>query len=440
MPSFDLLALLLALALVALNGFFVATEFAIVKVRPTRIEELIRKHRPGARTTRHMISNIDAYLSAAQLGITLASLGLGWVGEPAFARLIAPHLHTVGISDPVWVDRIALAAAFSLLTLLHIVVGEQAPKFLAIFRAEAVALAIAYPMRLFYTLCLPLIWPLNGLARLALRLAGVAGMRPGADYHSEEELKIIVSQARSAGLLSAARSDVLRRAMSLPTKNARTLMVPRGEVAFLDINETFEENLARASDSGHARFPLCDRELDDVLGIVDIREILFKARHGPIDLRALAAPAVYLPELMSGERLLAEFRARRIPMAVVVDEYGGASGIVTPADVVAAVMGEFEEEDDTYVKPLPGGAYDVEGTVTLEEIENVLKVSLSIRDMRTVGGFLMTRLGRMPKVGDKVIEAAHVFNVIEVHGPRIAKIRIQRETPRDQRAAPPPTK
>jgi CBS domain containing-hemolysin-like protein len=449
MPAIDIdvLALLLAIVLVAMNAFFVATEFAIVKVRPTRIEELIRKQRPGARTTRKIISNIDAYLSAAQLGITLASLGLGWVGEPAFARLIQPWLASIGIIDEAWVHRIALAAAFTIITFLHIILGEQAPKFLAIFRAEAVALAVAYPMRVFYIVFFPFIWPLNFLAMWALKVAGVTGLAYGADHHSEEEIKLIVSQARSAGLLSAARSEVLKKAMSLPTKNARHLMVPRSEVAYLDVNEGLEENLARAADSGHTRLPLCDRELDDVLGIIDIREVLFKARADSIDLRAMASPVVYLPELMSGERLLAEFRARHIPMAIVVDEYGGASGIVTPADVVSAVMGEFEDEEESDLKALPGGAYDVEGTVTLEEIENVLKVTLSVRDMRTVAGFLMTRLGRMPRVGDRITEAGYVFHVVEVSGPRIVKIRIQREVARDARpgtpqppASPPPAR
>ena len=430
MPSLDILALLLAVVLVAMNGFFVATEFAIVKVRPTRIEELIRKQRPGARTTRKLISNIDTLLSATQLGITLASLGLGWVGEPALARLLTPLFEEMGIVDPTWMHRISLAVAFVILTFLHILCGELVPKWMAIARAETVALAFAYPMRVFYLTFYPLVWPLNVAARGLMRLGG-AKWQSHPELHSEEEIKMIVSQARSAGLLSAARSEVLKKAMSLPTKNARGLMVPRNEVAFLDVNETLEENMARAAESGHTRLPLCDRELDDVIGIIDIREVLFKARHGDVDLRALATPVAYLPELMSGERLLAEFRARHIPMAIVVDEYGGASGIVTPADVVAAVMGEFEDEEESELKPLPGGAYDVEGTVTLEEIENVLKVTLSVRDMRTVAGFLMTRLGRMPKVGDRISESGYSFNVVEVSGPRIAKIRIQREITRE---------
>ena len=434
----DVLALLLALGLVGLNAFFVATEFAIVKVRPTRIEELIRKHRPGATAARRVIQNIDGFLSATQLGITLASLGLGWIGEPAFARLIDGPLISVGVTDPVWIHRISLASAFVIITFLHIVVGELAPKSLAIRRAETVALAVAYPMRVFYTVFFPVIWALNGVANALLRATGIGGSGHGHEHHSEEEIKIILTQARSAGLLSASRSELLRKVLSLPAKTARHLMVPRNEVIFLDVNLSLEENLARAMESGHTRFPLCDRELDDVIGVVDIREVLFRCRSGGVELRGLATPAPYFPELMSGERLLVEFRARRVTMAVVVDEYGGASGIVTPADVVTAVLGDLAEDSEVEVVPLPGGAYDVDGIAPIEEVEETLKTSLNANNMRTVAGFLMERLGRMPRVGDRVVEGGYAFNIIEVAGPRVRRVRIQRESTRETRGVAAP--
>ena len=430
----DAIALLLAFALVALNGFFVATEFAIVKVRPTRIEELIRKHRPGALIVRRVIANLDTYLSATQLGITLASLGLGWIGEPAFARLLLPPLAYLGVTDAYWSHTIGLAAAFFIISFLHIVAGELAPKSIAIRRAEAVALAVAYPMRVFYVLFFPAIWALNGLSNALLRATGVTG-GSHTEHHSEEEIKIILTQARSAGLLSASRSDLLRKVLTLPAKTARHLMVPRNEVIFFDVNLPLEENLQRAMASGHTRFPLCDRELDDVIGVVDIRDGLYKARQGDVDLRSLAETAPYFPELMSAERLLIEFRQRRATMAVVVDEYGGASGIVTPADVVSAVMGDLAEDGEVELVPLPGGAYDVDGIVPLEEIEDTLKTSLNADNMRTVAGFLMERLGRMPRVGDRVVEGGYSFNIIEISGPRVRKVRIQRENPGSRPAA-----
>jgi CBS domain containing-hemolysin-like protein len=435
----DAFAIVLALVLIGLNAFFVSAEFSIVKVRPTRIEELLRKQRPGAVTVRKIVANIDAYLSACQLGITVASLALGVVCEPVFETLLAPVFARFGLTDPFWVTGVSVSVGLVILTTLHIVVGEQAPKSFAIVRAETVALAVAVPLRIFHVLFFPFIWLLNTLSLWIVRATGTQRGH-GDDLPTEEELKLIVAQARSAGLLSASRSEVLRKAMSLPAKLAKHLMVPRNEVAFLDVNLTLEQNLERARQAVHTRFPLCEQELDDVIGVVDVRDVLFAARQGDVDLRALAEPVVYFPELMSGERLLAEFRDKHLTMAVIVDEYGGASGIVTPADVITAVMGEFEEHDENDVVKLPGGAYDVDGTATLEEVEEALKMKIETEDMRTVAGFLMERLGRMPRAGDRVAEGAFVFHVVDVNGPRIHRVRIERERARGSGGPPAPVR
>ena len=437
----ELFALILAFALVFLNGFFVATEFAIVKVRPTRIEELLRQKKPGSRAAQPLIADLDAHLSATQLGITLASLGLGWIGEPAFAHFIEGPLHLLGITNPTWVHNISVTSAFGLITLLHIVVGELAPKSMALINAEKVALVVAYPMRLFYLAFFPLIWFLNGVSNALLRSLGLTIPEPGhTDGHSEEELKIILRQARSAGLLSEQREQLIRKALVLSTKTARHLMVPRSEVEFLDINLSLEENIARAMETNHKRYPLCDRELDEILGIIDVRDlVLIAGQDKPVSLQAIAKNISYFPEMMSGERLLTEFQARKTGMAVIVDEYGGTSGVLTAADVVSAVMGELEEADDQDMVQLPGGAYDVEGVVPIEEIEETLKISLEYdEDMRTIAGYLMEKLGRMPRVGDRLSESNYTFLVLDISGPRVNKIRIQQES-RDLRQRPRPT-
>jgi CBS domain containing-hemolysin-like protein len=436
----DLLALLLAIALVFLNGFFVATEFAIVKVRPTRIQELLAQHRPGAKAATQLTRNLDGYLSATQLGITLASLGLGWIGEPAFAALLnGPMQYWFGITDPEVLQKAALASAFLTITVLHIVIGELVPKSLAILRSESVALAVGYPMQLFYWLFWPGIATLNGLASVIVKRLGVTEGVHLEGHHSEEEIAIILGQARSAGLLSASRSDVLKRALSLPSKTARHLMVPRNEVIFFDLHHDNQENLARAMESGHTRFPLCKRELDDVIGIVDVRDILHRSLSGDdFDWQDLASPPTYFPEMMSAERLLSEFRSRRITVAVIVDEYGGASGIVTAADVVSPVMGDLEADDDEHdVVELPSGAFDADGLTPLEEVESAIKITISTDDMRTVAGFLMERLGRMPKMGDRVHEGGFTFQVLEVTGPKVGHVRIQRDSLGDTRPTAP---
>ncbi|MCK5690060.1 HlyC/CorC family transporter, partial [Myxococcota bacterium] len=378
-------------------------------------------------SARAILSRIDEYLSAAQLGITLASLALGWIGEPAFVKLIAPLLHRLHIHSEALSHTIAIAIAFTIITTLHIIIGEQAPKAFAILRAESVMLAIAVPMRIFYTTFFPLIWVLNSMANATIRAFGVTGWNEH-EGHSIEEIKIIFTQARSAGLLSSARSELLQRAMSLSGKSAKYLMVPRNEVIHLDINHTIENNIQKAMDSGRSRFPLVDRELDDVIGFIDIREVLHDRLSNKMSpLKDLATTPFYVPEMMSGERLLAEFRKHHRAMAVVVDEYGGASGIVTATDVITAVMGEIEDEDEHDVVKLPGGAYEVEGNADLEEVSETLNIRLESEDMRSLGGYITQKLGRLPQSGDKIVVQGYRFVVIKTSGPKIVRIRVQAE-------------
>ena len=374
----DIISLVLAFLLVLLNGFFVATEFAIVKVRPSRIEELIRSKRAGAQGVRHLITHLDAYLSATQLGITFASLGLGWLGEPAFARLIEWPLAQLGIEDPVWLHRIAMVLAFATISFLHIVIGELAPKTMALLRAESVAVFAAYPMRVFHTLFFPLIYTLNGVATWILRCFGLTADGTEGDLHSEEELKIILAQARSAGLLAGPRAELLQKAIDLSTKTAKHMMVPRNEVVILDINADFSDNLERVQSSKHSRFPLCDRELDQAIGVVHIRDLLNMANANPGgSIQSLATPIFYLPEIMRGDRLLAEFPKRDGRMAIVVDEYGGASGILTPGNIVSTVMGDLADNPESDVVALPSGAYEVEGTVRSRKSRNFCAFNLT---------------------------------------------------------------
>jgi CBS domain containing-hemolysin-like protein len=426
----DILSILLAFCLVLLNGFFVATEFAIVKVRPSRIEELIRSKRSGAQGVRHMVTHLDAYLSATQLGITFASLGLGWLGEPAFARLVEWPLMMVGVEDPVWIHRIAMVFAFGTISFLHIVIGELAPKSLALLRAESVAVFAAYPMRVFHTLFYPFIYVLNGVSTWILKCTGLIPDGIEGDLHSEEELKIILAQARSAGLLAGPRAEVLQKAIELSTKTARHMMVPRNEVIVLDINAKFSDNLERVQDSEHSRFPLCDRELDHALGVVHIRDLLNMANSNPDGaIQDIATPIFYFPEIMRGDRLLSEFPKRDGRMAIVVDEYGGASGILTSGDIVGSVMGDLVDSIDTDVVTLPSGAYEVEGVAEIDEIEDLLNLDLELDDITTVAGFMMQRLGRMPIQGDQVREAGFIFQITEIAGPKVKKVKIQPTEP-----------
>jgi len=375
------------------------------------------------------LGKMDAYLSTTQLGITLSSLALGWIGQPAFSRLLITPLALLGISDPTWVHRLTIPIVFAFISGLHIIIGELAPKTLAILRAEQVAMAIALPMRFVHWLLFPFTWVLNRLSDGFLAICGFNRDNSTPIAHSEEEIRLILAQARSAGMLSVARSELLHRTLSLANKNARFLMMPRNEVDFFDINLNLEDNLKRIKNSNHSRFPLCDRDLDALIGIVDVRVLLEQMqRKKEIDLKEICTTPRYYPEVIPAEVLLQEFRKHHHAMAIIVDEYGGTSGIVTSADIVTAVMGELDDDDDGDDMVHVGeGSYDVDGITPLEEVEEELHISLKTEGMRTITGWLMEKLGRMPKMGDRIKFSGYVFSVTDVLGPKVRRVRIERE-------------
>ena len=422
------MALTSALLLVLLNGFFVAAECALVKIRPSKIQELLDNQRPGARVLQEAANNLDGYLSATQLGITFASLGLGWLGGSAFVELLSHPLTSLSVLPEDTVPWISFCLAFATISFLHVVLGKLAPKSIALLKPEAVAVVVAYPMRAFYICLSPFIWSLNGFSSVLLRRAGMRLI--SQDHaHSEEELQLMLSRAQMTGELTGPRAEMLQKAFILPNKTARHLMVPRNEVVFLDINQSVEENIERAMLTTHSRFPLCDRELDNTIGVISLRDLLYYVReNAELDLRDLSVPVTFFPETMPGDRLLSEFPSRKISMAIIVDEYGGASGIVTAKDIVTAVMGELEE-DSSDLELSPGGFYDVDGVEELEDIEDELSVSLpSEEGMTTIGGFMMEQLGRMPRPGDSVTVNDLIFRILEMTGPRVKKVRIRRQS------------
>lgn len=428
----DWLYLVLALLLVFANGFFVATEFAIVKIRRSRLVAMEEEGKAGASTALRMVDNLDGYLSACQFGITLASLGLGWLGEPAFARLIRPVVtrFVYGEGAEQLTHTIALAFSFALITFLHIVVGELAPKSLAIQKAEATSLTVALPMRLFYLIFYPGIWALNGLAALLLR---AFGLRPVTELHeitSEEELKVILASSAQAGAIATSRAELLERALGMLEKTVRQVLVPRNQVRFLDLEEPLEKNVAQARTAGHTWLPVCRGNLDEIEGVVNAKDLFFLLSRG--ELRSLAQvqrPVLFVPENATLEQLLSEFRRRRRQMAVVVDEHGGTSGIVTIADVVAEVVGDIAElgRKVEEVKTLPGGRLELPGSTQIDDLEDRLGVEFGIEEgeVTTVAGYLMMKLNRIPQAGDRCPVGEFDIAVEEMDGPRVLRVRIE---------------
>ncbi len=419
------LGLALGMLLVALNGFFVAAEFALVKVRPTQLETLASRGSRRAKLGRHMLKHLDAYISATQLGITMTSLGLGWVGEPAFAWILEPLIgHLPGVT-PELLHSISLAFAFAAITILHIVLGELAPKALAIRMPDSTTLWTALPLHFFYKLTFPLIWLLNGTANGILKLVGIQPMSESEHAHSEEELRQLLAGAASANL-SLSKRQLLGNVFELHSRIARQVMVPRGDVVYLTTERSLEDNLRLARQAGHTRFPLCQGDLDHVIGMIHIKD-LFR-REAPItDLESLARKIPLVPETITLDRLLRRMRTEKMHLAAVLDEYGGVSGIVTLENVIEEIVGQIQDEFDTErpeIVQKGENVYLVSGQMLVADLEAELDLELSDRDEDTLGGIVLSELGRRPNEGDRGEVGPVAFEVVEVEGNRVKTLRI----------------
>ncbi|MGE0642004.1 MAG: hemolysin family protein [Thermoanaerobaculia bacterium] len=419
------IALVLGILLVFLNGFFVAAEFALAKVRPTQIEPHVLRGGRRAMLASQMLRHLDAYLSATQLGITLASIALGWVGEPAFAWLLHPIIDRVPGMTPDLEHSIALTTSFVVVSILHIVFGELVPKSIAIRLPGPTSLAIAIPLYAFYWIAFPAIWALNKTANALLRLVGI---QPASEHelaHSEEEVRLLLASQEASSLTDQKR-DLLENVFELYDRNARQIMVPRGDVVYLSTAAPIEENLRLARESGHTRFPLCDGDLDRVLGLIHIKD-LFRAADTPSDLTRIARPLKFVPETITLDKLLARMRTERLHIAAVIDEYGGVAGIVTLENVIEEIVGEIQDEFDTERPELVdrgGGVYQVSGSMLVVDLEDELGTELSPRDEDTLGGVVLSELGRRPRVGDRVRFGPAELEVLEVSGNRVRTLRL----------------
>jgi CBS domain containing-hemolysin-like protein len=422
-----------AFGLVALNGFFVATEFALVKVRPTRLDELARRGSAAARRAKRLVEHLDEYLSATQLGITLASLALGWIGEPAFAHLIQPLAARLGLAASTR-EAIAAGLAFLIITFLHIVFGELAPKSVAIQRSEGTALLVAAPMHWFRVLFYPVIWALNGVAAATLRLFGLRPPSESEAIHTEEELRLIVASMRSSQGGSRERLDLVARTLRLPQRVARDLMVARQDIVYFRLDQTPEERRAIARKAGHSRYPVVEEDIDHILGILHVRDVFHAGvdPRTPEELRALLRPPLYVPETVSAEGLLREFRRTRQTLAIVVDEYGGTAGLVTVEDLIGAIVGEMQDEhsrEGPSIQPLSSGAYQVDPRTPVPDFAHHFGVQVEAGSAATVGGLVIEKLRRIPAVGDRVVVGPLELTVDEMDGPRIVSISAKRTGP-----------
>ncbi len=425
----NLMWILFALGLVALNGFFVAAEFALVKVRPARLEQLVRQKRPFAKSAQWLSKRLDRSLSACQLGITIASLGLGWVGEPAIARLLEPALRSVGVASATAVHGIAFTIAFTLITAAHLVLGEQAPKIYAIRRPESMAIWSAVPMRLFYRLSYPLVRSLDAATGALLAVVGVERVGEHDIPHSEEEIRVLLGHARSHGELTPLEHKLVEAVFEFDDAVCQQIMVPRREVVFLDVNASLAESLALVNRTRHSRFPLCDGSLDKVLGIVHAKDLIGVAPDDDLDLRTIMRPPRYVPETVNIGRLLGQFQVTKQHLALVVDEYGGLVGIVTLENVLERIVGPVQDEFDNEAPDIvPLGEHRVllRGSTPIQKLGELLDVELPDTGVETVAGLVALKLGRIPVQGDALEVGGGLLEVLDVDHNRATRIRLEK--------------
>jgi CBS domain containing-hemolysin-like protein len=422
----------LAFLFVLLNGWFVLAEFALVKVRTTRLQELADGGHRGAARALAITQRLDQYLSAIQLGITLASLALGWLGEPAIASLLHPLFEALPGSAAI-AHGIASAVAFTLITFLHVVLGEMAPKTMAIQSAEKFAISVSRPLHGFYVLTYPLILLFQGASNKIVRLIG---FKPAADAeaaHTEEELRMIVATSHKHGVLDQATRDLIDNVLDYTERVAREVMTPRRDVVVLDVTAPVEHSVALAIEKEYTRYPLVDPETDRVTGFVHVKDLIaiVTGRKQIASLTEIARQPVFVPEGVQIDRVRRQLQAKRAHLGIVVDEFGDFVGIVTLEDLLEELVGEIQDELDVEQPKIvrrSDGTIDVDAGLHLDVAEKRLKLRLSeeIEGVDTLGGYVFTLIGRAPVPGDTVVIGDHRLEVLEVDEMRIRRVRVSR--------------
>ena len=426
--------------LVLLNAFFVAAEFAIVKMRPTRLEQLVRGGDSRAKLALKIISRLDAYLSANQLGITLASLALGWIGEPAIAVLIEPALRPLGAWSGISAHGISVALALLVITALHTIVGEQAPKSLAISRTEQTTLFAARPLYLFYVVMWPFIWLLNTSANAFVRLFGLKPAGEEEMAHTSEELRMLLASS-PAGLDPAMRS-MLVRIFDLRRRTARHVMSLRSDASTLRAKMTIDEAVKIVNEAGYSRYPVLDDAGKHVLGYLHLRDLfdVLSGRRRASRVAELLRKPIFARETTSVERLRLDMQASQTPVAIITAPSGEFVGIVTMEDLLEEIVGEIRDENDEEVPPIHrrgGGIVDVDGRVLLSDLERDAGIVLSpeVKSIETVGGYMLARLARPAEAGARVECDDYTLVAVDVAGRRVRRVRVvpsEKPRPKDE--------
>jgi CBS domain containing-hemolysin-like protein len=419
-----------ALFLVVLNGFFVAAEFAFVRIRGTAVDQLVEEGRTGAGALQGVMDGLDDYLAVTQLGITIASLGLGWVGEPAVAALLEPALGPILPAGLVHI--VAFAVGFSVITFLHVVFGELAPKTIAISQTERLSLFLAPPMKFFYYIFYPGLVVFNGTANAFTRMLGVPPASETDETLGEREIRRVLVRSGEEGDIDVSEVAMIERVFDLDDTAVREVMVPRPDVVSVQTDATLSELRALVLESGHTRYPVLEADdSDQMAGFIDVKDILRASEESDRDVTAgdIAREILVVPETTTINDLLLQFRAEQQQMAAVIDEWGSFEGIATVEDVVEAVVGDLRDEFDDderehSIRERGDGVYDIDGSVTLSTVSDTLGVNFESEAVETIGGLVLGGLDRAPEVGDSIEVDGYVVEVTSVEGTRISTVQV----------------
>ncbi|QKF72137.1 hemolysin family protein [Campylobacter geochelonis] len=421
--------LLLAFVFIFLNAFFVLSEFAIVKIRKSKLEELIKEKVPNAKMAFDITNSLDTYLSATQLGITLSSLALGWIGEPAVSRLIeGPIRELFTVSDLV-IHTVSFAIAFTFITLLHVVLGELVPKSVAIAKPEKATLFVARPLHAFWVVFSPFIKIFDFLAQRILKLIGIKPASESEIAHSEEEIKIIVGESLKGGVLDSLETEIIKNAVDFSDTVAKEIMTPRKEMVCLNKQKSYAENYKTVLDSKFTRFPYIDGSKDNVLGMIHIRDIIQQGDEK--DFNKLVRKMIIVPENSSIAKILPMMNKERIFATLVIDEYGGTAGLLTMEDIIEEIFGDINDEHDDKnqnFKKISDGVYEFKGRYDIEDVEEIMSITFDEEtEQLTIGGYVFNLLERLPVVGDKIEDENCIYEVLSMNGTMISVVRVTKK-------------
>ncbi len=417
--------------LVGLNGFFVAAEFALVRVRESRIVQLEQEGSTRAGRVRGTLRDLDSNLSVCQVGITVASLALGWVGEPAVSHLLEPLFRSFGFADGRALTIVSVALGFAVITYAHLVFGEQAPKYFSIQRAESTALWISRPLNFFRLLLRPVVWIVNTSTNFVLRPWGIR-LGEEMEAHSEEELRIMISSSTASGVLDPEEREYLNNVFDFGDRVAREIMVPRPDIEALPSDAPLGELAERAAFGRYTRYPVFEEDLDNILGAVHVKDLFRAAGEDPdgFDIREIIRECLVVPENKPIEQTLREFQRRNLQMAIVIDEWGSVEGLITIEDILEEIVGEIQDEFDegeAAIEPIGDDLFAVDGRIPITDVNEHFDLDLPHEDFDTIGGYVLGYLGRPPEAGDSVEAEGATLHVKSVDGQRVSMLTLRRQ-------------